>query len=60
MFLNSITFQFSVLDNFWSFFLGGGGAPLRAPRKKSKNLEIWKGTLVASFNTQIFIEELQK
>ena len=60
MFLNCITFHFSVLDNFWSIliliFLGG--SLLRTPGKKFKNLKIWKVTPVTTYNSIFLVKNL--
>ena len=59
MFLNLMTIQISVLENFWSILiLIFGGAPLGAPRKKFKNLKIWKVTPVTSYNIQFLLKNL--
>ena len=55
MFLNFMTFQFSVLDNFWSIliliFLGGNP-------KKFENVRIWKVTPVTTYDTQFISKNL--
>ena len=55
-----MTFQFRVLDNYWSIlilmFLGR--APLRPPIKKFKNLKIWKVTPVTTYNSIFLVKNL--
>ena len=64
MLLNFKTFQFSVLNNFWSilililFFLGGGECYPKSPPKKFKNRKKWKVSPVTSYNTQFLLKNL--
>ena len=60
MFLNFMTIQISVLDNFWSILISifFGGTPLRTPWKKFKNLKIWKVIPVTPYNTQFLLMNL--
>ena len=59
MYLNFMTFQISVLDNFYSILIQifFGGWPPKSPRKKFKNLKIWKVTHVTPYNTQFVLKK---
>ena len=55
MFLDFMTFQISVLFNFWSILIliFWGGAPLRALKKNVR-----KGTPMIPYNTQFLLKNL--